>query len=69
MIYKIVESDRQQVVIRNNANGTSTSFGLWPINADYRQFKEDLTNGAELQDVDGNAMTTEAVAEFLKTLP
>ena len=40
-----------------------------PANTDYAQFKLDLSEGAELLDADGNTMSTEQVAEFLKTLP
>jgi hypothetical protein len=36
-------------------------------NTDFAQFKLDLSEGAELQDADGNTMSD--VAEFLKTLP
>lgn len=38
-------------------------------NTDYQQFKIDLKNGAELQDIDGNVMTAEQTNEFLDTLP
>ena len=37
-------------------------------NTDYAQFKQDLSEGAELQDADGNKMTAKQVAEFVKTL-
>lgn len=40
-----------------------------PANTDYQRFKSDITNGAELQDADGNAMTAEQVQAFLETLP
>lgn len=31
--------------------------------------QKDLSEGAELQDADGNTMTAEQVAEFVNTLP
>ena len=37
-------------------------------NKDYQQFKSDITNGAELQDADGNVITPEQVQEFMKGL-
>lgn len=40
-----------------------------PANTDYQRFKLDLTNGAELQDADGNVMTAEQVQAFIATLP
>ena len=40
-----------------------------PANTDFAKFKLDLSEGAELLDADGNTMSPEQVAEFLKTLP
>lgn len=40
-----------------------------PANQDFVRFKLDITNGAELQDADGNVMTAEQVQAFLATLP
>ena len=37
--------------------------------AQHQPMLDDLTNGAELQDADGNVMTAEQVAEFMETLP
>jgi len=38
-------------------------------NSDYQTFKKDVLAGAELQDADGNVMTTEEANEFVATLP
>lgn len=38
-------------------------------NTDYAQFKVDLSEGAELQNADGVAMTQAEVDAFLLTLP
>ena len=38
-------------------------------NTDYAEFKKAVTEGAELQDADGNVMTAEAAQEFIRTLP
>jgi hypothetical protein len=48
-----------------------------PANADYQHFKKDVlqgspdgsTEGAELQDADGNVMTPDAAKAFILTLP
>lgn len=40
-----------------------------PANTDYQQFKLDITNGAELQDADGNVMSEAQVQAFLSSLP
>ena len=37
--------------------------------AQHQPMLDDLTNGAELQDADGNVMTAEQVQDFLATLP
>jgi hypothetical protein len=39
-----------------------------PANTDYQQFKKDLINGVELEDVNGNAMSVEAITTFIGTL-
>jgi len=38
-------------------------------NIDYQNFKKEVLAGAELQDADGNTMTTEEATEFIATLP
>jgi len=38
-------------------------------NMDYQRFKQDIIDGAELQDADGVVMTPEQVAEFMADLP
>jgi hypothetical protein len=38
-------------------------------NTDYANFKKEVLAGAELQDADGNVMTTEEANEFVATLP
>jgi hypothetical protein len=40
-----------------------------PANTDYAEFKKAVTEGAELQDVDGNVMSPEAAQAFVATLP
>ena len=37
-------------------------------NTDYAEFKKAVTEGAELQDADGNVMTEQAAKEFVKGL-
>jgi hypothetical protein len=38
-------------------------------NTDYAQFKKAVAEGAELQDADGNVMSSEAAQAFIATLP
>lgn len=72
MKYKLLKGgieNKEYGVIRDNGDGTITSFIFDPANTDYQRFKLDITDGAELLDVDGNVMTAEQVQEFLTTLP
>lgn len=39
-----------------------------PANSDFQKFKADLAEGVQLQDAEGNVMSGEAVAAFLKSL-
>jgi len=57
------------VILRNNADGTITSFGEYPDNTDFANFKKDLQDGVELQDAEGQVMTKEQVEEFMRSLP
>jgi len=45
------------------------SFLFDPANTDYQTFKKEVLAGAELQDADGNTMTTEEANAFIGTLP
>ncbi len=40
-----------------------------PANTDYANFKKEVSDGAELQDANGNVMTQEQANEFINTLP
>jgi len=53
-------------VIRT-ADGACIPFA--PDNTDYANFKKEVLAGAELQDADGNTMTTEEANAFIGTLP
>ena len=55
--------------IRNNSDGTTTSFLFDPANTDYQTFKQDLANGVALSDAEGTAMTADQIKTFLETLP
>ena len=38
-------------------------------NTDYAEFKKAVTEGAELQDADGNVMSAEEAKSYIATLP
>ena len=40
-----------------------------PANTDYAEFKKAVTAGAELQDADGNVMSSQDTQAFIATLP
>ena len=54
------------VVIRTKDNAF---IPFAPENTDYQRFKQDLANGAQLNDANNNPMTAEQITEFLGTLP
>ena len=45
-----------QTIVRDNGDGSITSFNANPDNTDYAKFKKDLADGAELQDAEGNVI-------------
>jgi hypothetical protein len=49
--------------------GQNISIPLSADNTDYQRFKKEVLDGVELQNVEGNTMTTEEVTEFIATLP
>lgn len=68
-MYKLIQPINPSTV-RIVLRVADTSFiPIDELNADYKQFKKDMENGAELQDIDGNVMTQEQIQEFLATLP
>ena len=73
MMYKLLKDARRDEifgVIRDNQNGTMTSFVFAPDNGDYQTFKADiLADQAELQDADGMVMSAEAAKALIETLP
>jgi hypothetical protein len=73
-MYKVITTDSpygepQTFVIRDNGNGSFTSFSADPANTDYQTFKKEVLAGAELQDADGNVMTQEQANAFIASLP
>jgi hypothetical protein len=70
--YKLLKGgieNKEYGVLRDNGDGSMTSFCFDPANTDYAEFKKAVTAGAELQDADGNVMTAEAAQAFVATLP
>ena len=51
------------------ASGENWGIPFDPANTDYQRFKQDIAEGAELQDADQVVMSPEQVAEFMETLP
>ena len=70
-MYKLVNDTQLNVIsciIRDNNNGSITSFGKNPDNTDYQTYKKDLSEGASLKDAEGNDMTAEQITVFLQGL-
>jgi len=51
----------------NRSDGWSIPFD--PANTDYAEFKKAVTDGAELQDADGNVMSPQAAQDYVRSLP
>ena len=68
MTYKQINDIHSETIISVIAN-TGISFVFDPANTDYQQFREEVANGVELQDADGNIMSQQQVDDFLKTIP
>lgn len=68
-MYKLVQNPISGVVTCVQRLSDNAFIPFDPANTDYQQFKLDITNGAELQDADGNVMTAEQVQQFMETLP
>jgi hypothetical protein len=71
-LLKEIRSGKAEVfgAIRDNQNGTMTSFVFVPDNTDYDRFKTQILEAtAELQDADGNLMTEQQARDFVNTLP
>jgi len=57
----------EEVCVTRLSDNASIPFN--PANTDYANFKKEVLAGAELQDADGNTMTTEEANAFIGTLP
>jgi hypothetical protein len=53
----------------NDEGQTVLGIPFAPGNTDYQRFKSDIANGVELQDANGTVMSSQAITEFLATLP
>jgi hypothetical protein len=64
-MYKLLKDYNNLIYAVANNN---TTIPFVPANTDYQTFKRDIAEGVELQDPDGNVMSAEDVAAFLKSL-
>ena len=55
-------------VVNQQVGNVLYSIPFAPDNTDYANFKKDITEGAELQDADGNLMTSEQAKDYVATL-
>ena len=68
-MYKLKYNELEQKLdgVKRLSDGAGIPFA--PDNTDYANFKKEVLAGAELQDADGNVMTTEEANAFIGTLP
>jgi hypothetical protein len=68
-MYKLEKPDATDNMVKVVKRSTDNTFIPFdPANTDYAEFKKAVTEGAELQDADGNVMTEQAAKEFVKGL-
>ena len=67
--YKLFANRANVIVSVNRSDGWAIPL-TDPANTDYANFKEQIfANEAELQDADGNTMSSEAAQTFVRGLP
>ena len=66
-MYKLIPSSYQTNCVERFVDNACIPFD--PANADFAQFKQDLSEGVTLLDAEGNTMSAEQVDAFLQTLP
>ena len=73
MIYKLYKDNmtgKDCGVIRDNGDGSFTSFLFNPANTDYQNFKKQINaDEAQLEDADGDLMTPTEAKAYVATLP
>lgn len=68
-MYQLYYSPRKTVENAVISISKSLCIPFDPANTDYAEFKKAVTAGAELQDADGNTMSSEAAQTFVRGLP
>jgi len=70
-MYELVKNELTGAItsVRIVNENSVISIPFDPANTDYQRFKEQVLDGAELQDADGNVMTQEQANEFIGSLP
>jgi hypothetical protein len=69
-MYKLFTFNEQVVGVCKVFESSQVCFNFTdPANTDYQQFREEVANGVELQDADGNIMSQRQVDDFLKMIP
>ena len=70
-MYKLVKSPVTGLinVVNKQVGDVLYSIPFDPANTDYAEFKKAVTAGAELQDADGNVMSSQDTQAFIATLP
>jgi hypothetical protein len=71
-MYKLIKNIFKDDIraVNKQMDGVLLSIPFDPANTDYANFKKDINEEtAELQDADGNTMTTAEAKEFVATLP
>jgi hypothetical protein len=67
MIYDEISKTSLQKSVQRLNDGVYIPFD--EANTDYQQFKQDIANGVELQNAEGQIMTKADITEFMRSLP
>jgi len=65
--YKLVNTSPIQPAV--TIVGQNIYIPIDEANTDYQQFKQDISNGVELQNAEGQIMTKADITEFMRSLP
>jgi hypothetical protein len=69
IMYKLIKNSLTNQITNVVRLSDNANIPFDPANTDYAEFKKVVTEGAELQDADGNVMTAQAAKAFIGTLP
>lgn len=68
-MYKLQKYEEQIVGVYKQDGALTLCIPLDPANTDYQQFKQDVADGAKIQDENGKNLTAAKTKTFMANLP